>query len=177
MSQQIEINLINELEGVTLPNEAKIQSWAQAAFNAAGFSQDCSFSLTFTDDVHVQEFNRTYRHIDKPTNILSFPFAEGEGDLDDLMDDLPEECRAQLEQELGGEIGDLIVSFETMEREAHEQHKSLEEHLAHLIIHGCLHLIGYDHIEDDEAEEMEGLEIKALASLGFRNPYLTADER
>ena len=92
------------------------------------------------------------------------------------MEGIPEECRAALEEELGGEIGDLVVSVETMEREAKEQHKTLEEHLSHLIIHGCLHLIGYDHIEDAEAEVMEGLEIKALASLGYRNPYLTAEE-
>ena len=92
------------------------------------------------------------------------------------MEGIPEECRAELEEELGGEIGDLVVSVETMEREAQEQHKTLEEHLSHLIIHGCLHLIGYDHIEDAEAEVMEGLEIKALASLGYRNPYLTAEE-
>lgn len=174
MTQSIVVNLINELDtALPLPDEATIQGWAQAAFNAAGYNKDCSFSLTFTDDVHVQEFNRTYRHIDKPTNILSFPFAEGE---DDLMADLPPECREELEGELDGEIGDLIVSYETMEREAKEQQKSLQEHLAHLIIHGCLHLIGYDHIQDDEAEIMEGLEIKALAALGYRNPYLTQDE-
>ncbi len=174
MAQSIAVNLINDLEGeVAIPTEAQIQSWAEAAFAAAGYSKDCSFSITFTDDVQVQELNRTYRHIDKPTNILSFPFAEGD---DDPMEGIPEECRAELEEELGGEIGDLVVSVETMEREAKEQNKSLEEHLAHLIIHGCLHLIGYDHIEDAEAEVMEGLEIKALASLGYRNPYLTAEE-
>lgn len=174
MTQSIEVNLINDLDDkVAIPTEAQIQNWARAAFNAAGYTKDCSFSITFTDDVHVQELNRTYRHIDKPTNILSFPFAEGEYDP---MEGIPEECRAELEEELGGEIGDLVVSVETMEREAQEQHKTLEEHLSHLIIHGCLHLIGYDHIEDAEAEVMEGLEIKALASLGYRNPYLTAEE-
>ena len=156
MTQSIAVNLINDLEGeVAIPTEAQIQSWAEAAFAAAGYSKDCSFSITFTDDVQVQELNRTYRHIDKPTNILSFPFAEGD---DDPMEGIPEECRAELEEELGGEIGDLVVSVETMEREAKEQNKSLEEHLAH------------------EAEVMEGLEIKALASLGYRNPYLTAEE-
>ena len=175
MPQTIVVNLFNDLdENVAIPSEAQIVSWAQAAFTAADYTQDSSFSLTFTDDSHVQEFNRTYRHIDKPTNILSFPFAEGD---DDPLDGIPEECRDELEAELGCDIGDLIVSYETMQREAQEQNKSLEEHLAHLIIHGCLHLIGYDHIQDDEAEVMEGLEIKALAALGYRNPYLTADER
>ena len=68
-------------------------------------------------------------------------------------------------------LGDLVVCREVLVREAQEQQKTLEEHFCHLIIHGCLHLIGYDHIEDDEAEEMEGLEIKALAKLGYKNPY------
>ena len=77
MPQTIVVNLFNDLdENVAIPSEAQIVSWAQAAFAAADYTKDSSFSLTFTDDSHVQEFNRTYRHIDKPTNILSFPFAE-----------------------------------------------------------------------------------------------------
>ena len=72
---------------------------------------------------------------------------------------------------MGTYLGDLVIAMDVLKREAQEQHKSLEEHAAHLIIHGCLHLLGYDHIEEQEAQEMEGIEIKVLERLGFNNPY------
>ena len=92
-------------------------------------------------------------HLQTLTDILSFPFEMPEG-----IETLPL-------------IGDLVICKAVLEKECTEQHKTLEEHFCHLIIHGCLHLIGYDHIKEDEAEIMEGHEIKALAKLGYKNPY------
>ena len=100
----------------------------------------------------IRELNANYRHIDKSTNILSFPFESPAGI------DLPL-------------IGDLVICFDVLKREALEQHKTIEEHFAHLIVHGCLHLIGYDHIEPEDAHIMEPLEIQAVMRLGYDNPY------
>lgn len=103
-------------------------------------------SVVLGDDAFVQTLNRDYRSKDKPTNVLSFP------------QDLPM-------------LGDSIFALETITREAEAQSKSFDDHLLHLSIHSTLHLLGYDHIDDDEAEEMEALEIRILADLGVKNPY------
>ena len=103
-------------------------------------------SVVLGSDPFVQELNRDYRGKDKPTNVLSFP------------QDLPL-------------LGDLVFAYETVKRESDEQQKSFDEHLLHLCVHGTLHLLGYDHIGDAEAEEMEALEIKILATMGVKNPY------
>ena len=99
-----------------------------------------------------QQLNKQYRHKDKPTNVLSFPFEVPEG----------------IELNL---LGDLVVCAPVIQQEATEQGKVLFDHWAHMIIHGCLHLLGYDHINDTDADEMEALEIKILAQLSINNPY------
>jgi len=96
----------------------------------------------------------TYRGKDRPTNVLSFPF----------------ECPDEVELLL---LGDLVICRQVVEREAIEQEKPLMAHWAHMIVHGSLHLLGYDHIEDDEAEEMESLETEIMQGLGFADPYLS----
>lgn len=96
--------------------------------------------------------NRDWRGKDAPTNVLSFPQIEP---FDPVV----------------GILGDIILARETLEREAIEQGTSFEHHFTHLIVHGFLHILGYDHIEDDEALEMEGLETQILASLGVPDPY------
>ena len=101
--------------------------------------------------------NRDYRNMDKPTNVLSFEFEQPPG-LVELDEELPY-------------LGDLIICAEVVIREAREQNKALEAHWAHMIVHGALHLQGYDHIEDEEAEEMEALEIEIMQTLGYENPY------
>ncbi|ORE92325.1 rRNA maturation RNase YbeY [Aurantimonas sp. 22II-16-19i] len=111
-------------------------------------------SVTFADDASVQDVNREWRGKDRPTNILSFPMAELE------PGDLP-----------GPLAGDLLIAFETVAREAQAEEKSLADHLSHLLVHGFLHLLGYDHIEDDGAEAMEAQEIAVLAALGIGDPY------
>ena len=122
----------------------------------------CEISLVLADDLLVQGLNRQYRGQDKPTNVLSFAA------LDD--DDAPElEDGPVL-------LGDVILAYETTVAEAAVEDKTVANHLSHLVVHGVLHLLGYDHIEDDEAEEMEGVERTILAALGIPDPY-AAEER
>ncbi len=106
-------------------------------------------AVVLADDAFVQNLNKQYRGKNKPTNVLSFP--------------------ASLEE---GELGDIILAFETIEKEAIEQKKTFRNHTKHLLVHGFLHLLGYDHIEDKQAEVMEKIEIKILKKLGISNPYL-----
>ncbi|SRR5579859_168471 len=113
-------------------------------------------SLLLTDDAQVQALNRDYRQQDKPTNVLSFAALDEDSPI-------PSDGPILL--------GDVIVARETTEREAAEEDKRLVHHLAHLVVHGVLHLLGYDHMEDDEAEEMESLERSILAGLGVPDPY------
>ncbi|MCJ2070684.1 rRNA maturation RNase YbeY [Methylobacterium sp. J-030] len=112
-------------------------------------------SILLTDDAAVQELNRTWRGKDKPTNVLSFPAA-------------PQPRHAQVATPLG----DVVLAYETLVRESAEQSKPLQNHLAHLLVHGTLHCLGQDHeIGEAEAEAMESLEVAALATLGIPDPY------
>ena len=133
-----------------------LKSRCGAASRAARLSWpvDSELSLLFTNDAEMAQINARWRNKPVPTNVLSFPGSDVEvGEPADQM------------------IGDLVFAFETLRREAGEQNKTFENHLCHLVIHGFLHLFGYDHMEDTEAEKMEGLEINALSSLGIANPY------
>jgi probable rRNA maturation factor len=114
-------------------------------------------AVMLTDDATIRTFNKDFRGIDKPTNVLSFPAP----DLDIADDDEPSP-RA---------LGDIAIAYETLRREADEESKPFLHHLSHLAVHGFLHLIGYDHESDKEAEEMEALEVEILAQLGIPDPY------
>ena len=117
-------------------------------------------SILFTSDAEVHELNREWRARDKPTNVLSFPMMERD-DLLALTPDGPPEM-----------LGDIALAHETCAREAGEKGVPLQDHAAHLICHGLLHLAGHDHeLGDEEAEMMEALEVKALAQLGIADPY------
>lgn len=121
-----------------------------------------SVSIKLSDNAEVHALNREWRDKDKPTNVLSFPMlddAEWEALLSGTYD-APEIM-----------LGDIILAYETCAAEATEKDIAVAHHATHLVIHGMLHLLGHDHIEDDEAELMEALEVKALASLGLPNPY------
>ncbi len=120
-----------------------------SVFESVGVEWDDSIALVLTDDAEVCELNRDFRGKDAPTNVLSFPSDE------------EEEC------------GDIIFAAETVQREAEEQGKAFAHHFTHLLVHGVLHLLGYDHLEDAEAEEMEALEICILAQHSIANPYKT----
>ena len=122
-----------------------------------------SASLLFTSDTEVHALNREWRGKDRPTNVLSFPMLD-RAELLALAPSGPPEL-----------LGDIALAFETCAGEADEKAIRLEHHAAHLIIHGLLHLAGYDHETSSEAAaEMEALEIKALASMGIGNPYCDA---
>jgi probable rRNA maturation factor len=109
-------------------------------------------SVVLTDDAEQRELNREWRGIDKSTNVLSFPQIEPFEPVSGLM-------------------GDIILARETLVREAEAEGISFEDHFTHLVVHGFLHLLGYDHVEDEDAEEMEGLETEILAALGIADPY------
>ncbi len=115
-------------------------------------------SIILTNDENIRKINCEYRGIDKPTNVLSFPLFENEF--------LKEYSKSKYIS-----LGDIILSIEIVIAEANEQNKTFIEHLTHLIVHSILHLFGYDHINDDEANIMEGLEIKILEKLNIKNPY------
>lgn len=121
-------------------------------------------NIILTDNDAVQTLNADYREKDKPTNILTFPQIDC-CDQDDL------DMQANMPAEMPLIFGDLYLAYDVVKSECAEQEKTFEAHLSHLIIHGILHLLGYDHIETDEAEEMEAIEIKAMVKLGFENPY------
>ncbi len=140
--------------GTNVPSDEKLQLWVNTALETAGFMKAAEITLRFTTNEEVQNLNRDFRDKDKPTNVLSFPFDVPEF----LQDEEPT-------------LGDIIIAMPVIEDEAKEQQKTVEDHLAHMTIHGTLHLLGFDHIEDEEAEEMENLEIQILAKLGIRNPY------
>ncbi|RED51498.1 putative rRNA maturation factor [Aestuariispira insulae] len=153
------MDLVCEADGWPADAEAVVERAVMAAWQAEGGAdegREAELSLVLSDDASVQELNREWRGKDKPTNVLSFP-ADDE-------DEAPLPGMPRM-------LGDIVLALETVSREAREQNKSFDHHLTHLVIHGLLHLIGYDHIEDDEAEIMEALEIKLLAGMGISNPY------
>jgi probable rRNA maturation factor len=146
---QIEIQTI--FKSNDQPDQEQIQRWVDAALES--FNQDTEIVVRIVDEEESAELNAQYRHKKGPTNILSFPV------------DVPEGIELNL-------LGDLVICAPILEKEAFEQHKPLTDHWAHIIVHGVLHLLGYDHIDDDEAELMESKEITILNTLNIKNPYI-----
>ncbi len=126
-----------------------------AAVGASFDGRNAEVALLFTDDASIAGINAEWREIAKPTNVLSFPAPQ----------DMP------IPEGEPRPLGDIVLASGVVAREAEEQGKSLRDHTAHLIIHGMLHLLGHDHEEDGEAEDMERLEISILNGLGIANPY------
>lgn len=152
-SQQIEtleIDLQIASQSQDLPTEPQLKAWAQAALNS--HRANAELSLRIVDEDESQQLNGQYRQKDKPTNVLSFPA------------DLPEELQLPL-------LGDLVICAPVVAREAEEQNKALDAHWAHMLVHGTLHLLGYDHIDETDATEMEALETQIITELGFAPPY------
>ncbi|PKM21041.1 MAG: rRNA maturation RNase YbeY [Gammaproteobacteria bacterium HGW-Gammaproteobacteria-15] len=138
-----------------LPSEEQVQQWLEAAI--LPFQAEAEVTVRIVDNSESQQLNFDYRSKDKPTNVLSFPF----------------QCPPGIELPL---LGDLVICAPVVAAEAAEQHKSLQAHWAHMVVHGCLHLLGFDHINDDDAEQMEAEEITILQQLGITNPYLLDNE-
>ncbi|MCQ0988587.1 rRNA maturation RNase YbeY [Jiella marina] len=136
--------------------EATILHVLRAAARALALPADLTseVAVTLADDATVRKANREWRGKDKPTNILSFP----------MMDLAPGDAPGPL-------AGDLLLAFETVKAEAEAENKRLHDHFSHLLVHGFLHLLGYDHEDDQDAEEMESCEIAILDGLGIANPY------
>ncbi len=135
-------------------------------------------SVLLADDATVRDLNLRYRGQDKPTNDLSFALhADSEDEISESPADGDLEGLENISRRDAAPIllGDVVLAFETVDREAREQGKPFQDHLAHLVIHGVLHLLGFDHIADPDAERMERLETEILAGLGIADPYAGRD--
>ena len=144
--------------------EAVIQrAIATAAEIADADVGEAELAVMLTDDAGIRTLNSNWRGIDKPTNVLSFPALQ------------PRSPRQP--DEAPGMLGDIAIAYETTRREADEEQKPFHHHLSHLAVHGFLHLIGYDHENDADADDMESLETEILAQLGIPDPYAERDPR
>jgi probable rRNA maturation factor len=162
--------LTTELINETWPSTNDWQSLAERAVSAAlartlhgdlsTTSQTIEIAIRLTDDSEIQSLNRAHRDKDKPTNVLSFPMFEPEDIADLATSPMPEIL-----------LGDIVLALGVCTAEAAEKGIALEAHFTHLVVHGLLHLLGYDHLEEGEAEAMEAIERLALADLGYSDPY------
>ncbi|MDE1332419.1 rRNA maturation RNase YbeY [Vibrio aestuarianus] len=154
MSIELDLQLAVESEQ-GLPTLNDFSQWLNKTVTP--FQTQAEVTIRVVDIQESQQLNREYRGKDKPTNVLSFPFEAPPGMEIDLL-------------------GDLVICRQVVEQEAQEQNKPLMAHWAHMVVHGSLHLLGYDHIEDDEAEEMESLETEIMLDMGFEDPYIAEKE-
>jgi len=139
-----------------IPDPTTMRSWIAAALNRS--NSDVELSVRIVDTNEITTLNSQYRAKNKPTNVLSFPA------------DLPEELDLPL-------LGDIAICAQVVEQEARDQGKSSAAHWAHMLVHGTLHLLGYDHIDDSDALEMESLETNIITGLGFPPPYESITEQ
>ena len=149
----LDLDLQIAVNNLNLPTQAEFETWVRTAVGQT--MPEVELTIRIVEVAESQLLNLTYRGKDKPTNVLSFPF------------EAPPEVELPL-------LGDLVICAHVVEQEAIEQNKPLNAHWAHMVIHGCLHLLGYDHIIDQEADEMESLETQLVEGLGFDNPYKEA---
>ncbi len=140
-------------DGIPEADDVVRRAIAEAQHEAS--SGGAEIAIVLTDDSEIRELNRTWRQQDKPTNVLSFPAGAGSGHA---------------------HLGDIVIAYETLAREATAESKPLAHHLAHLTIHGYLHLLGHDHEDDGQAETMERLESVILARLGIADPHEGRDD-
>lgn len=139
-----------------VPKASLLRRWANTALSGNKKSVEMTVRIVGVEE--MTELNQMYRQKQGPTNVLSFPF------------EAPEDI--QLETDI---LGDIVICADVVNREADTQQKQQDAHWAHMIVHGVFHLLGYDHETDDEADEMEALEIKMMRKLGFPNPYETGE--
>lgn len=158
MDLYVDLQIASENEQ-SLPKQEQIETWVSAAIAAASDENrdEAELTVRIVDAAESEALNSQYRGKDKPTNVLSFPFENPPGITLPLL-------------------GDLIICKGVVEKEAIEQNKQLISHWAHMLIHGTLHLLGYDHIEEEEAETMERIETNLMIELGYNAPYLSEKE-
>lgn len=145
-----DVNIQLAASDKAIPSEAELTHWCCSALEDK--YTEHALAIRIVDEDEMQNLNGQYRSKDYPTNVLSFP--------------------SEIPEELGlNELGDIVICASVVEREANEQQKVIRDHWAHLVVHGTLHLQGYDHIEEDDAEHMEQKEIAILAALNINNPY------
>lgn len=147
----IELQVAEDIPPSRMPSLQTLQDWANTVLQAHQSAGDVVIRIAGNDE--VQLLNATYRQKNNPTNVLSFPAELPPG----------------LEMNM---LGDIIIAAAVVDQEAEEQGKSAEAHWAHMVVHGLLHLLGYDHIEDSDAEQMEAEETRILLELGFDDPYV-----
>lgn len=148
----IQVDIDNGVRLIACPSSERIEQWVRGAL--LNKMSDCTVAIKIIDENEMLELNQAYRNKPKSTNVLSFPSQ------------LPEPVR-------GNFIGDIAICAPVVENEALSQNKSFEAHLAHLVVHGVLHLLGFDHETDEDANKMEHEEIQIMHALGFADPYLT----
>jgi probable rRNA maturation factor len=152
---ELQLDIQNAIEDAELPERKKIEAVVATTLSAAKENlTHPELTLRIVDNDESYALNKTYRGKARPTNVLSFP-AE-----------LPPEIPCQL-------LGDIVICWPVLVAEASAQQKAIHDHFLHLVVHGVLHLLGFDHIDEKEAEHMEALEIKILEHFGIENPYLS----
>ena len=150
MAVRLDLRIASEAWTANIKNlQALCQAAVETGLDVHGTSHDSALDVVLTDDAEMHALNEAWRGKAKPTDVLSFPSGD----------------------ETGQFLGDIAIGFGVASKDARLAKKSLEAHLSHLLIHGVLHLLGYDHIEDKEAETMEALERSALSKLGYDDPY------
>lgn len=135
-----------------IPNQFLIQRWVNMTLEK--YMPQAEVTIRFVSEKEIQTLNHVYRKKNSPTNVLSFPL--------NLSKEVKEEVPL---------LGDIVICHNVIQQEAHEQGKALEAHFAHMVIHGVLHLLGFDHIKPEDADVMEPIEVNLLKQLGFNNPY------
>jgi probable rRNA maturation factor len=144
-----------------IPKQEDIQLWLDTLLLYQQIAQK-EITVRIVDEAEIQQLNQQYRGKDKPTNVLSFPFE---------MPELSLPIDVQIDESISIFLGDIVICTQVVKQESLEQNKLLGHHWAHMIIHGTLHLLGYDHIDEQEAQEMEGIEIAILQKLAIDDPY------
>lgn len=154
---------LDDAANVYMPIRSALKKWVNQGLSRLNSSAEVCLRIVHTAE--MQALNKIYRKKDKPTNVLSFPSE---------FSQIPEAIRLTL-KEKQTYLGDIILCADIIHQEALDQHKAINDHWAHLVIHGLLHLQGYDHEHDEEATVMENLEISLLHTLNIKNPYEAQD--
>ncbi len=147
----VTVNLQNASASGNLPDQDQVNTWVRTALD--GLKLSAELTIRIVDEEEGRELNERWCKSTGPTNVLSFPAGGTEETAPELL-------------------GDIVICAPVVEREARQQNKTLTAHWAHMVVHGTLHLLGYDHIQEDDAEVMESLEINILKKLGLENPYI-----